>query len=170
MTALNLTPASERGVEYILDAVQCYAHEWRTATMSSRNREAAHARAQATLTRIRTMLDDDAGKLERAALAQPPAPLPKWIDDMKGADPTLDGVIEYFEGRSPVSAEGLTDAELPLLPSIPRGDRFEDNTLFRHLGRGGNSDLYECWDDAIYKYAQDYARAAIAAADKGTAP
>lgn len=53
--------------------------------------------------------------------------------------------------------------ELPLLPSIPTGDRFENEETFRYLGRGGNSNLYECWDDAIYKYAQDYAREAVAA-------
>lgn len=42
----------------------------------------------------------------RAALAQSPAPIPKWIDNLKGSDPTIDGLIEYIEGRaqSPVSA------------------------------------------------------------------
>lgn len=31
--------------------------------------------------------------------AQPPK-LPKWIDDLKGSDPTMDGLIEYIEGKA----------------------------------------------------------------------
>ena len=42
------------------------------------------------------------------------------------------------------------------LPPIPEGDRFKDTSLFRPLGAGQKSRLYECWDDAIYEYARTY--------------
>ena len=42
------------------------------------------------------------------------------------------------------------------LPPIPEGDRFKDTSLFRPLGTGQKSRLYECWDDAIYEYARTH--------------
>lgn len=42
------------------------------------------------------------------------------------------------------------------LPPIPIGDRFADVSTFRHLGRGGPSQLFECWDDAIRAYTLAY--------------
>ena len=50
---------------------------------------------------------------------------------------------------------------LPLLPPIPIGDRHTNIKVFRYLGRGQGKDLYECWDEAVFKYATEYAKQAI---------
>ena len=37
---------------------------------------------------------------------------------------------------------------IKLLP-LPKGDRFNDVSKFRHIGAGGGDDLFECWANAL---------------------
>ena len=53
----------------------------------------------------------------------------------------------------------------PTMPPIPAGDRFKNPTLFLSLGIGAGTELYECWEDAIYAYARQYAAGLESLAD-----
>jgi hypothetical protein len=65
--APELTPSAERGVDYIMEAVQSFADEWRVEPGHFGNRvEALNTKA-----RIRRMLEDDAAKLAAATPAHP---------------------------------------------------------------------------------------------------
>lgn len=66
--APSLSASAERGVDYIMAAVQCFADDWAAQGNSFGKR----VEALNTLSRIRRMLEDDAAKLA-AALATPAA-------------------------------------------------------------------------------------------------
>jgi len=67
--------------------------------------------------------------------------------------PSGDGSLRWpCPAHTPPRAQG--NVELSLLPEIPEGDRFQDESKFRKLGTGGGAALYECWADAIHAYGR----------------
>ncbi len=77
------------------------------------------------------------------------SPLLTMCPRCKNPHNACDQVFAATEANSEAS-------ELPPLPPFPAGDRFKDVKLFRALGSGSGSVLYECWDDAITAYALAY--------------
>ena len=52
------------------------------------------------------------------------------------------------------------------LPPLPKGDRFNDVSKFRHIGAGGGDDLFECWANALRARDLEVARVVLEAAAK----
>ena len=70
---------------------------------------------------------------------EPAAVLPKWIDAMKGADPTMDGVTEWIEAHiEPAAASGEAPASPPdsLSKDYPKDERAAFDKWHMRYGQG----------------------------------
>lgn len=96
-------------------------------------------------------------------------PLPKWIDDLKGNDPTIDGLIEYIVDVIKLDNEKIADLRAQLArQQAPVGDTLDEDSKFIDLmtawaNEGPGEDALAAFD-AIVAYITAWKDAQLAEA------